>query len=377
MDLVIPFDSDRPTRAEIRLGALRRNMARIRELAGSARVMAVVKADAYGHGLLRMAREFTASGADCLGVALVEEGVYLRRNGIVAPILVLGPLSVSQADRFIEHDLELTIPSLEKARAVSAAAVALGGVARIHLKFDTGMGRIGAQWDRDPGGFAREVFALPGLEVAGVFSHFSSADSDQAYSAEQERRFGIVLEAVRREARRDFPAHLANSAGLAARPGSRLDMVRVGIALYGYEPVPGISLGVEPVMRFMSKVAYFKMLGAGSRISYGGRYTLETGSRVVTVPVGYADGYPRALGNRGRALVRGASRPVAGTVCMDQLMLDLGPDGEAWNGDDVLLFGTKGSESVPLEELCSILDTIPYELVCRVSSRVPRVYVED
>ena len=377
MDVVIPFDSDRPTRAEIRLGALRRNLARVRELSGPAKVMAVVKADAYGHGLLRTAREFCAAGADYLGVALVEEGVYLRKHGVTAPILVLGPLAAGQADRFIRYDLEVTIPSLEKARAVSAAARELGGVARVHLKLDTGMGRIGVQWDRDPGGFAREGYGLPGLRVVGVFSHFSSADSDPAYSAEQERRFGLALEAVRNEAAGEFLAHLANSAGLAARPAARLDMVRVGIMLYGYEPVPGIVTGVEPAMRFMSKVAYFKSLGAGSRISYGGRYVLSADSRIATVPAGYADGYPRALGNRGRAVIRGVSHPVAGTVCMDQLMLDLGPSGEAYNGDDVLLFGTRGKDSVPLEELCSLLDTIPYELICRVSSRVPRVYVED
>lgn len=377
MDLVIPFDSDRPTRAEIRLSALRRNFARARELAGGARVMAVVKADAYGHGLLRIAEEFAACGADYLGVALVEEGVYLRQKGIGLPILVLGPLAVSQADRFIRYGLELTVPSLEKARAVSAAASALGGIARVHLKFDTGMGRIGAQWDRDSGAFAREVFSLPALDVVGVFSHFSSADSDPAYSSEQERRFSRVLESVRAEAKGSLLAHMCNSAGLAAMPGSRLDMVRPGIMLYGYEPAPGLDLGLEPVMRFMSKVAYFKVLPAGSRISYGGRYALGADSRIATIPAGYADGYPRGLGNRGRAIVRGKSYPVAGTVCMDQLMLDLGPDGEAFNGDDALLFGVKGDDAVPLEELCSALDTIPYELVCRISSRVPRVYTED
>lgn len=377
MDSVIPFDSDRPTRAEIRLGALRRNLARARALAGNAKIMAVVKADAYGHGLLRTAREFSDSGADYLGVALVEEGVYLRRNAIRVPILVLGPLDLRQAGQFISHGLDITLPSMEKAAAISEAALAAGRKARVHLKFDTGMGRIGVQWDRDPGGFARAVLGLPGLELAGVFSHFSSADTDPDYSAEQERRFRLVLDAVRRETDAPFLAHLANSAGLVTRPSSRFDLVRTGLMLYGYEPAPPALTGVEPAMRFMSKVAYFKALDRGASLSYGRRWTLERFSRVATVPVGYADGYPRALGCQARAIIRGRSYPVAGTVCMDQLMLDLGPDGEAYNGDDVLLFGVKGDQRLPLEELCAIAGTIPYELVCRVSARVPRVYVED
>ena len=377
MDLVIPMDSDRPTRAEIRLGALARNMARARSLAGPARVMAVVKADAYGHGLLRTARVFRDAGADYLGVALVEEGVYLRDNGLDLPILVMGPLSANQADRFILHDLEVTIPSLEKAKAVSAAATTLGRVARVHLKFDTGMGRIGVQWDRDPLAFAQAVFALPGLRVAGVFSHFARADDDEAFTAEQERRFSAVLDAIGPAAPEPFLAHLANSAGLVGRPSSRLDMVRPGILLYGYEPHPGFRTGVEPAMRFMSRVAYFKTLSAGSPISYGSRYRTASDGRIATVPVGYADGYPRDLSNRGRAVVRSRSYPVAGAVCMDQLMLDLGPDGEAYNGDDVLLFGVRENDAVPLEELCAMAGTIPYEMVCRVSSRVPRLYVED
>ncbi len=381
MDLVIPFDSDRPTRAEIRLGALRRNFLKARTLAGSALVMAVVKADAYGHGLLRSAREFRDAGADYLGVALVEEGAYLRENGVRLPILVLGPLALSQAERFIRNGLEITLPSMEKAKAVSDAALALGLKARVHLKFDTGMGRIGAQWDRDPLGFFKAVQALPGLAIRGLFSHFSSADEDAAYSDEQERRFRELLSLIEPRCAEPVIAHMANSAALAARPGSRFGMVRPGLMLYGYEPSPFAHTGVEPAMRLLSKVAYFKSLEAGARISYGGRHILARASRIATVPIGYADGYPRGLSGVGRAIVRGRSYPIAGTVCMDQLMLDLGPDGEAYNGDDVLLFGPggdgRGESGIALGELCDTLGTIPYELLCRVSARVPRVYLED
>ncbi len=381
VETIIPYDSDRPTRAEVLLGPLRRNLARAKALAGSAKLMAVVKADAYGHGLLKTAREFCAAGADYLGVALVEEGVYLRENGIRAPILVLGPLSTSQVDRFVHYGLDVTIPSLEKARAVSEAATALGRKAIVHLKYDTGMGRIGVQWNREPGAFFRTVQALPGMEIRGVFSHFSSADDDPAYTAEQERRFAQVLDAVRPYTERPFLAHIANSAGLATSPDARLDMVRAGIMLYGYEPSPLARTGVEPALRLVSKVAYFKTLEAGSRVSYGGRHRLSVRSRIATVPIGYADGYPRALSSLGRAVIRGRSYPVAGTVCMDQLMLDLGPDGEAYNGDDVLLFGPglpgHPDAGIGLEELSAMAGTIPYELLCRISARVPRIYLED
>jgi alanine racemase len=381
MDLVIPLDSDRPTRAEIRLGALRRNFARARALAGNALVMAVVKADAYGHGLLRCAREFSDAGADYLGVALVEEGAYLREHGVRLPILVLGPPALSQAERFIRYGLDITLPSLEKAQAVSDAALALGLKARVQLKFDTGMGRIGVQWDRDPLGFFLAVQALPGLEIRGLFSHFSSADEDADYSDEQERRFREVLALIEPRCAEPPIAHMANSAALAGRPSSRFGMVRPGLMLYGYEPSPFAHTGVEPAMRLVSRVAYVKYLNAGARISYGGRHRLAQASRIATVPIGYADGYPRGLSGLGRAIVRGRSYPIAGTVCMDQLMLDLGPDGEAYNGDDALFFGPGGDgraeSGIALQELCDALGTIPYELLCRVSARVPRMYVSD
>jgi len=343
--------------------------------------MAVVKADAYGHGLLRCAREFRDAGADYLGVALVEEGAYLRENGIGLPILVLGPLALSQAERFIRHGLDITLPSLEKAKAVSDAAMALGRKARVQLKFDTGMGRIGAQWDRDPLGFFLAVQALPGLDIIGLFSHFSSADEDEAYSGEQERRFKEVLALIGPRCAEPLIAHMANSAALAARPSSRFGMVRPGLMLYGYEPTPFAHTGVEPVMRLVSRVAYFKILDEGARISYGGRYRLRQASRIATVPLGYADGYPRGLSGLGRAMVRGKSYPIAGAICMDQLMLDLGPEGEAYNGDDVLFFGPgrdgRPESGIALQELCDALGTIPYELLCRVSARVPRIYVDE
>ncbi|MBL8967131.1 MAG: alanine racemase [Spirochaetaceae bacterium] len=377
METTLPLDADRPTRAEIRLGALRRNFGKARGLAGpGVKVMAVVKANAYGHGILRVATELVAAGADYLGVAFLEEGMFLRRNGIRAPILVLGAINAGQIPRFLEHDLEFTLPSAEKAKAVSAAAVAAGAVARVHLKVDTGMERIGVHWyAAEP--FLDEALALPGLEIRGLFSHFATADDNLAFAREQLSRFHEVLGLLEARGLRPPLVHLANSAALVNLPEARFDMVRPGILLYGYEPTPLKTLGLEPVMRLMSKVAYFKCVRAGSPVSYGGTWAPAADTRLATIPIGYGDGYPRALSNKGEVVIRGRRLPVVGRVCMDQLMVDLGPRGEAYNGDEVLLFGRRGDDSLPAELLCERMGTIPYELTCMVGARVPRIYVDD
>ena len=376
-EAVLPLDADRPTRAEIRLGALRRNFRRARELAGpGVKLMACVKANAYGHGIVRVGTELVAEGADYLGVAFLEEGELLRRSGIRAPILVLGAVATAQIPRFLAAGLELALPSVEKAKAVSEAAAATGRRARVHLKIDTGRERIGVHWySARP--FLDEVLALPNLEIAGIFSHFATADEDLGFAREQLDRFREVLAYLDSIGKRPPLVHLANSAGLVNLPEARFDMVRPGILLYGYEPSPLARVGLEPVMRLMSKVVYFKVVEAGSGVSYGLAWKAPGRTRLATIPIGYGDGYSRALSNRGEALIRGRRCPVVGRVCMDHLMVDLGPGGEAYNGDEVLLFGTKDGESVDAEELCRRLGTIPYELTCMVSGRVPRIYVED
>ena len=356
---------------------MRRNFRRARELAGpGVKVMAVVKANAYGHGIVQVTRELVAEGADYVGVAFLEEGIFLRKNGLRAPILVLGAISTPQIPSFLEYDLDLACPSSEKARAISAAALAAGTRARIHLKIDTGMERIGVHWySARP--FIDEVLALPGLEVAGIFSHFATADADLGFAAEQLARFNEVLAYLDGLGRRPPLVHMANSAALVNLPEARFDMVRPGILLYGYEPTAFRTMGFEPVMRLMSRVCYFKCVRRGATASYGRTWTAKEDSRLATVPIGYGDGYSRALSNRGEVIIRGRRLPVAGRVCMDQLMVDLGPDGQAYNGDEVLLFGRRGEDSLPAEFLCGLLDTIPYELTCMVSARVPRIYVED
>jgi alanine racemase len=275
----------------------------------------------------------------------------------------------------LAHDLEFALPSEEKARAVSDAAREAGRKARVHLKFDTGMERIGVHW-YSAAPFVETALSLPALEISGVFSHFARADDDLDFSRRQIERFETVLDLFR-EAGTVPLAHMANSAALANLPESRYGMVRPGIMLYGIEPTPLARTGVEPVMRLMSRVAYFKVTRAGNGVSYGHSWVPERDTRIVTVPVGYGDGYPRTLSNRASVVIRGARRPQVGAICMDQMMVDLGPDGTAYNDDDVLVFGERGDWKLPVEELCATLGTIPYELLCAVAARVPRVYVDD
>lgn len=377
METILPFDADRPTRVEIRLAALRRNFALARGLAGpGVRVMAVVKANAYGHGILEVAREFVKAGAEYIGVAFLEEGIFLRKNGVTAPILVLGAVATGQIAQFIEHDLTITLPSLEKARAVSAAALAAGRTARVHLKVDTGMERIGVHWYSSRP-YLEEVHSLPGLEIEGLFSHFATADEDLDFARVQLDRFNEVVDFLEASGKRPPLVHMANSAALANLPEARFDLVRPGLLLYGYEPSPLTSLGLDPVMRLMSRVSYFKSVKAGVGVSYGRTWIAPRDTRIATVPLGYGDGYSRALSNKAEVIIRGKRLPVVGRICMDQLMVDLGPEGEAYNGDEVLLFGRKGGDWLPAELLCERLGTIPYELTSMINTRVPRIYVED
>jgi alanine racemase len=374
---------DRPTRAEIRLGALRRNFARALELAGpGVKVMAVVKADAYGHGMLRVARELLAEGAGYLGVAIIEEAVELREAGINAPILVLGSPPDQSLPLFALHGVDLALASAAKARAASVAAAAVGKSIRVHIKLDTGMGRIGVNW-RDLHPFAEELSGLvagagrPGLEIVGAFSHLATSDCDLDYAREQASRFSSALRVLESKGIEPPLVHLANSAALVAMPEARFGMVRPGILVYGYEPSPWRKVGVEPVMRLASRISFVKGLRAGESVSYGRTWKAKADTTIATVPVGYGDGYSRALSNKASMWVAGAARPVVGRVCMDQTMLDLGPGAEAREGDEVVMFGVKDGAGISGESLCEILGTIPYELTCMVGSRVPRVYVDE
>ncbi|AWV07213.1 alanine racemase [Marilutibacter maris] len=370
----------RPTRVMVDLANLSHNLAGIRAHVGVP-VMAIVKANAYGHGLVPVARHLQARGVDQLGVAFVEEGVQLRRAGVTVPILVLGGICARQAGQFIAHDLEITVSSLDKLRQVEATAEAMGRKAVIHLKIDTGMERIGVH-SYSSRAFIEAAAASRWCELKAVYSHLACADDPRSpMTALQLERF---LEACAHFERIGAPMplrHLANSGGVLHFPQTWLDMVRPGIALYGVLPDPASrrSIDLRPVMSLVSQVVYFKVVRAGNPVSYGATWAPAGDTRVVTVPIGYGDGYPRALsssadGRGGQVLIRGRRHPIVGRVCMDQFMVDIGAD-SAWNEDEVVLIGAQGDAFIGAEELARMAGTIPYEIMVGLNGRIPRHYV--
>jgi len=368
--------SQRPTRIVVDLDALAGNLRAIRSRVGVP-VMAILKANAYGHGLVPVARHLQAQGADRFGVAFVEEGIALRRAGIHLPILVLGGILGRQAGLLIEHDLELTVSSIDKLHKVEAAAQALGRKAAIHLKIDTGMERIGVH-SETCAPFIEAAVASRWCKVEGIYSHLACADdSDAPMTALQLERFRSACDHFTRLGAPMPTRHLANSGGILHFPDTWLDMVRPGIVLYGVLPDPQSrrTIDVRPALELRSQVVYFKVVHAGRPVSYGATWAPPADTRIVTVPLGYGDGYPRALSNRGQVLIRGRRLPIVGRVCMDQFMVDLGPDGTAYNGDEVVLIGRQGDEAIRVEDLAACADTIGYEILTRLNERIPREYV--
>ena len=365
----------RPTRIIVDLDALTHNLRNIRAHVGVP-VMGIVKANAYGHGLVRVARHLEAQGVDQLGVAFVEEGIALRKAGVALPILVLGGIFGPQVAQFLQHDLEITVSSLDKLHQVEAAAEALGRKAVIHLKIDTGMERIGVH-SYSSKGFVEAAVASKWCVLKGIYSHLACADDPASpMTRQQSERF---LEACAHIDRIGAPMpirHLANSGGVLHFPDTWLDMVRPGIVLYGVLPDPASKPTVDlmPALSLVSQVVYFKVVRAGNTVSYGATWTAPGDTRVVTIPIGYGDGFPRALSSRGQVLIRGDRRPLVGRVCMDQFMVDLGPEGTAYNEDDVVLIGTQGSEAIRAEDVARLAGTIPYEILTGLNERIPREY---
>ncbi|WP_242107662.1 alanine racemase [Luteimonas aquatica] len=369
-----PIDQ-RPSRIVVDLDRLSHNLRGIRERVGVP-VMGIVKANAYGHGLVAVARHLQAQGVDQLGVAFLEEGMKLRQHGIALPILVMGGIFGPQAAQFIEHDLEITVSSLAKLRQVEAAAEALGRKAVIHLKIDTGMERIGVH-SYSAGPFIEAAAASRWCVLKGVYSHLACADDpDSPMTAQQLERF---LDACAHFERIGAPMplrHLANSGGVLHFPDTYLDMVRPGILLYGVLPDPASRATVDTraALSLRSQVIYFKVVRAGNPVSYGATWAPQRDTRVVTVPIGYGDGYPRGLSSRGRVLIRGQAYPVVGRVCMDQFMVDIG-SGSAWNEDEVVLIGEQDGAAVSVESLARAAGMSAYEILVGLNERIPRQYV--
>ncbi len=364
----------RPTYAVVSLSRLRENLAAIKRHVAPARVMPMLKANAYGHGLEAVAR-CLAPQADAFGVALVEEGIVLRRLGIEKPILVTGGTWTRQIPLFLEHRLTLTVPSLARLRDVDEAAAAAGRKATVHLKIDTGMERIGVH-HYSATGLLEAAARSPHVEVEGIYTHLANADApDLGHTRLQLERFSDVL---RFYERRSLPLplrHVANSAAILRIAESHLDLVRPGILLYGVYPAADAphTIEVQPALSWRSRVVYFKVVEPGSPVSYGSTWQSDHRVRLVTVPVGYGDGYFRSMSNRAQVVLRGERRPQVGTICMDQMMVNI-EWGSAWNGDEVMLIGKQEGARVTVEELAHWAGTIPYEILTAINARVPRLY---
>ncbi len=367
-----------PTVAHINLAALRQNIEVIRSyIAPQVQLLAMIKANAYGHGMLAVAREAEAAGVGYFGIARVEEGIELRRAGFQQRVLLLELAAGDRAVAAILLNLEITVASLDQAVALSDLAGRLGLTARIHVEVDTGMGRIGVH-HREAAKTVRDITRLPHLELAGVFSHFASSDDpDQAFAREQLQRFNAVLGELERLGVRVPLRHFANSGAVMTLPEAHFDLVRVGIMLYGYAPSGGLKAnGLAPVMSLQSQVSYLKTVEGGTPVSYDRRYTAPRKTRIATVLAGYGDGYARSLTNNAEVLIRGRRYPVVGTICMDMIMVDVGPDSDVSLGDAVTLIGQDGNERITAWELAHRQGTIPYEITCQIAERVPRVCID-
>jgi alanine racemase len=364
----------RPTWAEVNLSRLSRNLAAIREKVAPARVMIVVKANAYGHGLAEVATHL-ATQADYIGVAVLEEGILLRQLGIRAPILVLGGIWGDQVPEYLHHDLTLSASSVERLEQIDRVAGGMKCRARVHLKIDTGMERIGVHY-YSAGSLQEAALRCRNLEVEGIFSHFANADaSDLGHARLQMERFEQVCRFYEQHSLPTPLRHMANSAAILQLPGSSYDMVRPGIMLYGVYPAPQVtrSVLVQPALSWKSRVVYFKVVRPDHPVSYGSTWQSDHPVRMVTIPVGYGDGYFRSLSNRSRVLIAGRPYPQVGRICMDQMMINIEGD-SAYNGDEVILIGEKDGESISAQDLADWAGTIPYEILTNINTRVPRIY---
>jgi alanine racemase len=365
----------RATWVEVNLSRLTKNLQAIRAHVAPAKVMIIVKANAYGHGLAEVAKHLSSS-ADYIGVAVLEEGILLRELGVTAPILVLGGIWGDQLPHYLQHDLTLTASSVERLEQIDTISRQMGLKAKVHLKIDTGMERIGVHY-YNAHTILESSLRCSNVEVEGIFSHFANADSsDLAHARLQMERFNEVLQFYKNHSLPMPIRHMANSPAILQLPESYYDMVRPGIILYGVYPSSEIvrTVPVQPALAWKSRVVYFKVVNPGHPVSYGSTWQSDHPVRVVTLPVGYGDGYFRSLSNKTQVLILGKKYPQVGRICMDQMMVNIETD-SAFNGDEVTLLGELDGESISAQDLADWAGTIPYEVLTNINTRVPRVYI--
>ena len=366
----------RPVWAEIDLEAIAHNTQELRRrIGGRSELLAVVKANGYGHGAVPVAREALANGAQRLGVACVDEGIQLRRAGVTAPILILGYTPCWEAERVVQNRLIPTVTTRQFALALARFSTELGTVTPAHIKVDTGMNRLGLR-PGEAAEFADAIRTLPGIHVEGIYTHFATADeAEKSFTERQFRDFLRTSEAVEWIEVR----HAANSAAILDRPEMLLDMVRPGISVYGCYPSKHVSrsLGIRPSLQLKSTIGRIQELEPGETVSYGRTWAASHPSRIALVTIGYADGLPRRLSNRGVVLIRGKRAPIVGRITMDWCMADVTGIPEASLNDEVVVIGRQGEEEITADEVAEMADTISYEILCGISARVPRLYKRD
>ncbi|MFA5090771.1 MAG: alanine racemase [Candidatus Omnitrophota bacterium] len=363
----------RPTWAQVNLDNIAYNFAQIRnKFSPGLKIMSTVKADAYGHGLMPVAKRLAACGTDYFGVASIDEGIQLRRIGIKIPILVLGLILKGDIAPLFKYNLIPTVCTKELASVINKMAAQKGRPFKIHVKVDTGMGRIGVlQEDADK--LIEGIHRMKFINIEGLFTHFAFADMNKKFTLYQIGLFNRLIAKLKKKGIHIRLIHAANSMGILGYKESHFNMVRPGLILYGLYPRPGLGVKLRPALSLKSRVVYLKRTPKGCGISYGHIYITKKETTVVTIPIGYGDGYPRNLSNKAPVLIRGRSFNISGRICMDQIMVDVG-NMPVKLGDEVVLIGTQKKRSVSVERLAFLSGTIPYEIVCGLGSRVPRIY---
>ena len=367
----------RPTIAEIDVKALAFNYRQIkRHIPKGVSILAVVKADAYGHGALPVSLKLEKLGVEYLGVAIPEEGVELRKGGVKAPILIFGGIFKGDAEEIIRYGLTPVVFDIESLKHLSKAAEKRRKKARVHIKVDTGMGRLGVPSELFPA-FLKDLRKYPDIEIEGLLSHFSMTDGEEVYTSYQWKKYQEAMAMAREIGISSRYLHMASSATLTTFPSFSGNLVRPGIMLYGSYPSPAIEKLIElrPVLTLKTRIHFLKSVSTGSRISYGGTFVTRRESLIATLPIGYADGYSTRLSNQGEVLIRGKRAPIAGRVCMDLIMVDVTGIPGVSKGDEAILIGRQGEERITADEIAKKIGSIPYEVLCLIGKRVPRVYI--
>ncbi len=371
----------RPVWAEINLDTIATNTKNIKKLVGDKELIAIVKADCYGHGAVDVVPTLLENGASRLAVAMLTEAIELRENNINAPIVILGYTPLYLGEELINYDIEQTIYDLDYAKELSKIALSLNKKAKIHIAIDTGMGRIGFLPGDDTVKTINEVYNLEGLEVIGIYSHFSTSDEkDKSYANEQLFKFKKVMADLKALGIEIPLKHISNSGAIIDMPETYLNGVRPGIILYGYYPSKEVSkdnLSVKPALTLKAKVAHVKELHKDMYISYGKTFKTNKKTIVATLPIGYGDGYPRALSENAKVIVNGKFASILGRICMDQCMIDVTDIENIKTGDEVIILGGEGDLKFNADDMAEALGTINYEILCRIKSRIPRVYIKN